>query len=180
MAVFGMTRGIRVDMLPANAAGLIAAGMRYEAGKIRSLKVPIREAIDEVIRPRIGANFLNYEAADKYKWTPLAEFSPDLPYRQQSGNSQGPLMRVTWRLYNVATSVGIWKFRGNEGVAFIDSLPGAEYGFYHESSRVRYSPLTNGRIPQREFLVVSEADVEEIREIIGDWVEDRLDRIRVR
>lgn len=146
-----------VEMQP-SAAELVAGLSRY-AGSLRSLKQPLEQSVDRVIRPGIEERF----AMEGPGWEPL---SPEtIATRRREGFSDGPILTKTGNLRTVATQKNIWDIQGQQGTAFVTDLPGAEYGWVHE--------FGGGRVPQRSFLEIGPEEMDQIEGIFQEFLAER-------
>lgn len=142
-----------VQMIP--SATEMVAGLTRFAGSLRSLRDPLEEAVDGVLRPEVEEAF----ASEGPGWESLKDVT--IRDRRRLGFADGPILTRSGNLRSVATSKRIWEFDGQSGEAFVTDLPGAEYGFAHE--------LGLG-VPQRSFMGVSDEGMDQIEEIFENFI----------
>lgn len=157
-----MAKRLMVDIKTIPNLMRLAGALSYWSGELRSTKPVLKEAVDEVVRPRIRENFASESAAGN-PWAQLSETT--VKDRLSQGYDSGPILNRTGTLAEAAQQANIWTFRGSQGEAFIKGLPDrAWYGVVHDQG------LLAPQVPQREFFVINEDDEEEIREILTEWV----------
>ena len=145
---------------------------------------PIKKAVDDAVRPTVGASFTTEGRVGGDSWAPLAEQTPFMGYRAYHNAPYNPILRVTGTLYEEATSARIWNFRGRtEGAAvvythsFINARnsAGNPYAVYMQEGVPNNLGLSGGLspVPARPFLRVDEDDMNHIEEIFRDWFSER-------
>lgn len=144
-----------VEMIP--RASVMVAGLTRFAGSLRSLRDPLEEAVDEVLRPGVETAF----ARQGPGWEALKPAT--IRIRESEGFSAGPILTKTGNLRSVATSKGIWEFHGQTyASAFVADLPGAEYGEYHQTG--------TDHMPERPFMNISEGQMNQIKNIFERFI----------
>lgn len=150
-------------MVP-NAAVMFAAFADVGAG-IKSLRQPLKEAIQTVIAPSIRESFDTGGPG----WEPLSESR--LAQKAAQGLPEDTLI-ASGTLRRVAGQLNIWSINGGygsgEAVAFVSSLPGAEYGVFHDEGTYR--------MPQREFLYIKPEDEPKVEQVFEDYIRMRFQR----
>lgn len=159
---------MRVDVTTIPKLAALAGSLSRFAGEIRSMKDPLEEAVDEVIRPRIRENFSS-ESAAGIGWAPLSETT--IQDRLNRGYDSGPILQRSGALAQAAQQKNIWKFSGQAGEAFVTELPqNAWYGIIHDQG------LLEPKVPARPFFAINADDMDEIEEIFGRWVARSFDK----
>jgi phage gpG-like protein len=167
MAARGTGGGFRVDFDP---EPYILASQFFLAGsRIRSLREPIKKAIKEVVAPAFVRNFA---AGGRPKWTPLAEAT--IEWRKEEGHSgAAPLIRSR-RLMRTAGQQNIWNIdgRAGEAEARLEDLPSHSwYGIVHQHGWDTGASI----IPQRQWAVITADEADAVAEVIGNWVQTRIE-----
>jgi phage gpG-like protein len=138
-------------------AGMFIYGLEEFADIFKSLRAPLKEAIQKVVAPSFRQNF---DVGGRPAWEELT------PQTVARGGSK-PLVR-TGLLQTVAGQLNIWTIDGIEGMAYVDDLPRAQYGEFHQEG--------TSRMPARPWAVFQDQDIEDINELFGDWVEAKWRR----
>lgn len=164
-------------MLP--SAAELQGAFNQSIGEIRGFEAsktsgPLQRSVDEVIRPAIRSSFASQAEAGVVNWTPLAEQTPFMPYRQMHNAAGNPILDVTGKLKRVAQQKNIWQFDGTRGVAFVPSVP-VHYAEVHQHGANNYGLKGGLRpIPARPFISVTDTHIAEMEIIFGEWMMDKL------
>jgi|SRR5215471_411071 len=153
--------GFTIDFIP--TIGVIVGGLAEMAASLEDVQSLLEQAVDQVMVPSIHENFLQSGRPDA--WEPLAEGT--IAQRAAAGQEGPPLIR-TGALLSAAIDPGSWEILafGGEGAASLVDLPGAEYGVFHQTGTTF--------IPQREFLLFQQNDLEKLEFLMGTWVDIQL------
>lgn len=143
-----------VEMIP--RASVMVAGLSRFSGSLRSLRGPLEDAVDGVLRPSVEEAF----ELEGPGWAPLAKST--IQDRERRGFSAGPILTRSGNLRKVATRKGIWHIDGQAGTAYAEGLPGAEYGIHHVYG--------NDQMPPRNFFGIDEEGMDQIEEIFEDFI----------
>lgn len=135
----------------------VLADLNHLESSITSFREPMEESVRQVLMPSIDTNF---HVGGRPAWEPLHGRT-----RTRNNREGRPLVR-TGNLRQVATSFNIWAFSDDE--AWIDRLPGAEYGVVHQTGA--------GGIPERPWAVYQTEDEEGVLEVFEHWIDRILDR----
>jgi len=142
---------------------------RYEAFGIyvNNLKKPLTQSVEKVLVPAITKNF---DVQGRPKWDALAPSTVE-----KKGFST--ILYETGQLRSVATAKSIWKVKTSAGVgtASVDSLPGAEYGMYHQSGFI--NARTGTAVSARPFMVIQDEEERAVEEVFDEWLEDRIRQV---
>jgi phage gpG-like protein len=172
LGIGGASRGFGVFMFP--SANFLQGALNSWSGEMRSFREPLNQSVREVVIPRVRDNFASESEAGN-PWVPLAEATPFMPYRVAHGmeGRSDSILKVTGRLQRAVTSVGIWRFDGIGGMAFVSEIGSAPYAEVHQQGAVNRG-LKGGlsNIPARPFLSVNQEDVDRMETIFQDWVSD--------
>lgn len=179
-----MVAGLRIDpnvqvftFLP--SLGIIAAQVEKLGLDIRSFREPLKRSIQQVLAPSFRTNF---EVGGRPSWEPLAPYTI-----QKKGGNTRPLIR-SGKLMRVIQQLNIWTITPN--AASLQDLPEAVwYGKVHqagigtgfsttirnaEARRQARGSLAN--IPQRQFVMIQDQDIEAIDEVFSKWLMERMIR----
>lgn len=137
---------------------MIAADYAEVGLQIKSFREPLKRSIQQVMAPSFAKNF---DAGGRPAWEPLADST--LADKAALGYPDDILIR-TGKLKRVAQQLNIWNITTEE--AYVDNLPNAEYGFFHEGG-TRF-------MPQRIFMDVTEQDEDAIAEVFENWIGERF------
>jgi phage gpG-like protein len=161
---FGATGQAGIMMMP--SASWLQGALNRFAGDLRSTRKPIERAVDEVIRPRIRANFGD-ESEAGVGWPPLHPNTRLMGYRAMYGAHDNPILDVTGKLKYEAQTKKIWKFQGQQStaVASASAFTRAPYGPLHQSG--------TQHMPPRPFLAITEDDMNEIEDIFTQYIAER-------
>jgi phage gpG-like protein len=198
-------RGLRFDrVLYAGwmlnpSIGLVAKDIERLGIDIRSFRVPLSRAVSEVMTRSIRRNFDVGGRPDP--WAPLADYTVEV-----RGTSE-PILVRSGRLRRIASQFNIWtitqtsaSIRSLPESIWYGNIHQAGYGSLMDIARkelgaqatlrdikVRALQLMMGArppgrqtkfvIPQRQFILFQEVDIEAIQEIFINWMEDRADRV---
>lgn len=165
---------IRLEIMGMANAFNMGRALSTQAGKIRSLEKPLRQAVNEVIIPAIDRSFLLERETENSDWEPLAESTPFWSYRASRNAGGNPILNVTGNLRGVATNPSIWTFHNQRGLAEVRDLPGAQYGKAHEFGYYNFQTGTD--VPARAFMTIGDRSINQIEEIFYDYIEGRLGR----
>jgi len=180
--------------------GIVAKDIDRLGIDIRSFKEPLIKAIRLVMMPSIRKNF-EMGGRPEPGWPPLAE------YTVKVRGEAWPILVRSGALKKVATSFSIWtigqttaSIRELPSKVWYGNLHQAGYGSIGQIARKELGPRATPQdiqdramqlflgarpahqqskivIPQREFAVFQDEDMEKIQEIFIDWVEQRADRV---
>lgn len=180
------------------APGIVARDIDRLGLEFQNFKVPLTQAIRQVMMPSIRKNF---EVGGRPDWDPLAD------YTVQVRGTSTPILVRSGNLARVASSFPIWTI--GDTSASIQSLPSnVWYGNIHQAGygnmlsiarrelggmasrrdiERRVAQLFEGArppgqqtkfvIPQREFALFQDEDVDKIQEIFADWMERQADQV---
>lgn len=144
---------------------------------IRSFKVPLKRAVQQVVIPSIQMNFHKH---GRPRWTPLASSTVD-----QKGHAV-PLF-LTGALRSTMKQIGIWHIDTEK--ALITDLPekvwygvihqagasGHRYKSFHDEVVDRYVNIgQSGAIPARPFAMIQPEDEEAIEQVFVEWLNERI------
>ena len=182
------------------APGIVAKDIDKLGLDLQSFKVPLVKAIRLVMMPSIRKNFEQGGRPDP-GWEPLA------PYTINVRGTAWPILVRSGALKRVASSFAIWtigqtsaSIRSMPSSVWYGNLHQAGYGSIGQIARRQLGPRATAQdiedramelfmgatpakkqtkitIPQREFALFQESDVEKIQEIFIDWVEERADKV---
>lgn len=159
---FDTSTKIELDPSPA----LFALQMDILGREIRSFREPLKRSIQLVLGPSFRQNF---DVGGRPSWVPLAQSTIDKKQRIGAKFVNEVLME-TGKLRRVAGQLNAWKIEGGylaeEAKAYVDDLPGAEYGAVHQ--------FGNDHVPERAFLIIQDEDQSKIEEVFGLWLDERL------
>jgi phage gpG-like protein len=154
--------GIDIDMDP--TPFLLVAQFNALDVDVRSFREPLKRSIQKVIAPSIGKNF---DLGGRPPWEPLGmDTVTHCRY-----DSSFDILRRTGRLKRVAQQLNVWQL--GRDYANATDLPGAEYGFVHQTGGIGGQ---GADIPERPFLAVQDEDLNNIENVFEDWFAERLDR----
>lgn len=137
---------------------LLAAELDLIASDIKSFREPLKRAIQKVMAPSFKKNF---DLGGRPPWQELQDDT--ILQKSYYGASSGTLVK-SGLLQKVAQQLNLWKIGSEE--AMIQEMPRAAYGAVHQEG--------SANVPQREWAVVQEEDVDAIEEIFADWLSERL------
>jgi len=147
---------------------------------IRSTRAAMEEMVKGPIRERIAANFAGETAAGD-DWEELSPNTPFMPYRRYHSAESAPILNVTGKLEKAALAFARWEFDGQRSEMFVpsDSFAGnVPYGYtMHEGGIIKSKIATGKRIPARPFFVVTSEDIDELQEMLGDYLQRRFDAV---
>lgn len=145
-----------VTILP--PAALLAEDFAIIGLQIKSFREPLKRSIQQVMAPSFAKNF---DVGGRPSWVPLADAT--LADKEAQGYPDDILIR-TGKLKRVAQQLNIWNISSDE--AYVDNLPGADYGFFHEGG--------TQFMPQRIFMDVTEQDEDDIANVFENWIGERF------
>lgn len=150
--------GIDIDWFP--SPRIVALQLDHFGMDIRSYREPLQRAVQEVMAPSIGENF---EVGGRPSWDQLSEFTI-------AKKGHDTILVDSGALERIAQQLNVWTINRYE--AYINDLPGAEYGFFHQSG---FTNARTGRdVPARQFLLIQPEDEEAIVELFEEWIQERL------
>ncbi len=137
---------------------------------IRSFREPLKRSIQAVLGPSFRHSF---DVGGRPSWEPLTETTIERKVAKGSRNPEKILVD-TGKLQKVAGQLNIWEINGIQGEAHVESLPGADYGRFHQSGFTHN--VSGNQVPAREFLVIQPQDENEIELVFDIWVRERFRR----
>lgn len=137
-------------------AWIIAASFFAFAIDLRSFRVPLKRAVQQVASPSMQKNF---ELGGRPAWEPLAEGT----LKQKQGDRT---LVETGLLQRVAGQLNLWTITSED--ASIDSMPRATYGEFHQ--------FGTSKMPARPWADLQEEDLVAIDDVFGLWFMERLAR----
>lgn len=141
---------------------ILQANFKQLAIDIRSFREPLKRSIQGVIAPSIGVNFA---VGGRPAWADLEEDTVRAKASEGIANPSLPLTRKG-KLKKVAQQLNAWTITKDN--AFMNRLPGADYGWYH---------VTGTRfMPERDFAIIQPEDIDEIEEVFRIWLYQRMAR----
>lgn len=182
------------------APGIVAKDINKLALDLESFRVPLTSAIKLVVIPSIRKNFM-VGGRPEPGWEPLAE------YTIRVRGDAWPILVRSGALKRAATSFSIWtvgketaSIRQLPSSVWYGNLHQAGYGSLgtiarrelgagatQEDVEARMMELFMGArpakkqskfvIPQREFAMFQEEDIEKIQEIFVKWMEEQADKV---
>lgn len=188
-----VSNGLRVDSLLSMGfsfnptIAMSAKGFNKMDIDIRSFRVPLKRAIQQVIAPSIGKNFISNGRPEQ--WTPLADDTVMMKDRDPNAKfGSESILRRSGLLWKTMQQYNIWTVTTTQ--AAILSLPDKIwYGALHqEGFGVRASSLDHFAspselknmaggggvyIPARPFAVLQDADLDGIARVFVTWVAER-------
>jgi len=181
------------------APGIVAKDIDRLGIDIRSFREPLVKAIRTVMMPSIRKNF--QVGGRPEPWQALAA------YTVAKRSATGPILVRSGNLARAASSFAIWSIGETSAAiksmpsnVWYGNLHQAGYGSIGDIARRQLGPgatlqdiqeramelfmgatpakkQTKVTIPQREFALFQQEDMEDIQEIFADWMEDRADRV---
>lgn len=159
---------------------------------IRSFRVPLKRAIQQVIAPSIGQNFVANGRPDA--WMPYSDSTVQMKMNDPKNRfGEGDMLRRSGLLWKTMQQYNIWTVTQTQ--AAILQLPQKVwYGAIHQAgfgqSAAEVAPARGGmflspaelkamgggakvRIPARPFVMFQSQDIDRIQEIFADWVLER-------
>ena len=128
---------------------------------IRSFREPLKRSIQEVVGPSMHENFA---VGGRPPWEPLHERTVD---DKAAGGYPEDILVRSGDLAQVAGQLNLWTIDGPGGEARSTGLPErVHYGIFHQSG-TRF-------MPQREWAVIQEEDIDRIVEVFDEWLGERL------
>jgi hypothetical protein len=156
----GVGFGMTMEAIPGFA--ILAADVDKLGIDIRSFRVPLKRAIQQVVAPSLGENFLAGGRPDS--WVPLTDAT--IQIKQEEGSTYPPeqiLMR-TGLLFTTIQQLNIWEITTTQ--ASIPALPDKiAYGEAHEFGL--------GFNPERPFIVLQDQDLDKVDKVFEDWLYER-------
>lgn len=143
---------------------IILAGMFDNFGAdVRSLRVPLKAAVQEVVAPAIDRNF----EAGGYPTTWVALHERTILQKAAMGapDPEAPLKR-SGDLQTVATQLNVWTIDGQEGSAFMQLPEAVEYGYFHEFGT--WSHVA------RPWASMTEEDIDDVVKVFDEWLGDLI------
>lgn len=146
---------------------LIFAGEVDRLGlDIRSFRVPLTRAIQQVMAPSMQENF---DMGGRPAWQPVSEATALIKGRM--GAPDTPLTR-TGELKRNMGYLSMWTITQED--ASIDQLPERIfYGTIHQGGS-RNGGGRGSNIPQRQFAMFQPDDEDKIREVFDTWLGERV------
>jgi phage gpG-like protein len=161
---------------------------------IRSYRVPLKRAIQRVLAPSIGQNFIANGRPDV--WVPYSDQTVQMKMNDPKNRfGEGDMLRRSGLLWKTMQQYNIWTVTQNQ--AAILNLPDKVwYGAVHQAGYgMRASSVTQGSgggglfmspkeiraaggsakvfIPARPFALFQSEDIDKVQEIFADWVLER-------
>jgi phage gpG-like protein len=145
--------GFNNVMVPSLA--LTLWGLEEWSTNLEDVHKLLETIVDDIMIPSVHENFLQ---GGRPTWDELAEGT----LLQKKGDA---ILIETGVLLDVAISPYTWVINATagEGEVTVQSLPGAEYGYYH-STGTRFMPM-------REFIMFQDEDLAKIDLAMGTWVD---------
>lgn len=144
---------------------IIAASVEKMGLDVRSFRVPLTQAVQQVVIPSMQENF---SQGGRPTWQSVSE-ATDL-IKGNLGFSDTPLVR-TGTLKQNMTYLSLWTI-DTEQAAIMDLPDRIAYGGIHQAG----SSTTSGRgsnIPARPFAVIQDEDGQAISDIFDAWLDER-------
>lgn len=170
--------GLSFDFEP--SIGILAAKVNKLGLDISDFKDPLTRSIQQVMIPSFEENFAS---GGRPAWEPLSEYAV-----KQRGSSR-PILVRTGALKTDATSLGIWHI--TDKAASIQTWPASSW--YAQIHQAGYGSASNAgatsarkgtgvraakiHIPARPFIMFQPEDVEDIRGVFMEWLEEKLDAV---
>lgn len=149
---------LTMQLIP--SAAILETDFKTLGLTVRSFREPLNRIVREVAIPSIRENF---EQGGRPGWRPLAQTTREIRSRQ-GYTPDDPLWRSAV-LVNAATQVSDWTVTSE--AAFISNLPErAWYGVLHDQGL--------GGMPQRQFFMWQDEDIERADQIFEEWLKGRL------
>jgi phage gpG-like protein len=182
------------------APGIVAKDVKKLGLDLQSFRVPLTSAIKLVVIPSIRKNFA-VGGRPEPGWEPLAE------YTIKVRGTAWPILVRSGALKRAATSFSIWtvgkesaSIRSLPSSVWYGNLHQAGYGSLGSIARRELGAMASREdieervhelfmgarpphkqtkfvIPQREFAMFQEQDVEKIQEIFVEWMEAQADKV---
>jgi phage gpG-like protein len=179
--------------------GIVAKDIKKLGLDLETFRVPLEKSVRLVMMPSIHKNFV--AQGRPTPWEPLAE------YTKFVRGVSGPILRRTGDLERAASSFGIWTIgitsatiKSLPSNVWYGALHQAGYGSLTDIARRKLGPRASAAdvasealslflgetparkqskfvIPQREFILFQEEDLEAIQEIFIDWMEDQAAQV---
>lgn len=156
---------------------IVGGNLREIGYGIKSFREPLRRAIKEVMGPSFTKNF---DAGGRPKWAPIAESTVEFQEilarsgkgKNRRGKGRKGVLVQTGALRQTMGQLNIWTISTTD--ATITSLPGSVwYGAVHQAG---YAGGNAPAIPARPFVLFQPEDEEEIAEVFGKWLDERIER----
>ena len=173
-------------------AQILAHDIDKLAVDIRSMRVPLRRSVEQVMIPSIRTNF---DVGGRPRWQPLAQGTID-----NRGSSE-PILIRTGRLKRTATQKNMWYYYWSSSANSVTAAEFDErqlskrvpYGIFHQygafshndplSKRIKKSnpdallgeETANWRLPARMFVTMRPEDQVQVHSIFYQWLVERTD-----
>jgi len=167
-----------VEMTFEPSIGIMARKYDKLGASIKSFRVPLKRAVQEVVIPSIQVNF---HKSGRPRWPDLAEST-----WRQKGSGEKALIR-TGALMRRMAQVGIWQIDTEK--AMITHMPedvwygalhqaghGTYEGFFDPVKRATVNIGGEGALPARPFVMLQSEDLPKIDLIFVEWVNERVQR----
>lgn len=135
---------------------------------LRSLREPLKRAVQQVIIPSIRMNF---DAQGRPPWAPYA--SSTIEFHQELGTTMSKsLLNKTGTLKRTATQLNVWSITKEE--AKFNGLPqNVWYGNLHQTGG-KGGKGAGGVIPARPFVMFQDSDGDKITQVFAKWLDERI------
>lgn len=144
---------------------IVAADIEKMAMDIRSFRVPLTRAVQQVMIPSIQENF---SVGGRPGWQSVADATQQI--KANLGSPVTPLTRTGTLKRNMGY-LSMWDITTDQ--ATISALPDRiAYGGVHQSGS-RIGAGRGSNIPARPFAVFQDADEDKITEIFDQWLGER-------
>ena len=170
--------------------GMATKGINKLGVDIRSFRVPLHDAIKNVIAPSIRSNF---EAGGRPPWKDLSKAT--LATRAREGTGDKILVR-SGKLQRVASQLNIWSITSTAAIignlpqevgygkvhqegydrrsAFIKKARGGAFGTTSDVISSALGKKSSPDIPARPFLMIHTEDEDAIRAVFVEWLGMRV------
>jgi phage gpG-like protein len=170
-------------------AKILAHDVDKLAMDIRSFRVPLRRAVEQVMIPSIRTNF---DVGGRPRWQPLAQGTVD----NRHGSAE-PILIRTGRLKRTATQKNMWKYYTTSIGSSVSAVEFDEdqlkrrvpYGIFHQYGAVGWRNAVDRMVlqaggipgppswelPSRMFVTMRPEDQVEIHSIFYAWLVERAD-----
>lgn len=129
---------------------------------LKSIHEPLKRSIQQVMAPSFQKNF---DVGGRPSW---ADLQPTTTERFKKRGGGGALV-ATGTLKRKAGQLNIWTIDGPGGMASVDTVPGAEYGMFHQDGTRHF--------PARPWAVFQQEDMDDIIEVFGKWIDERFSNV---
>jgi phage virion morphogenesis protein len=162
-------RDMAVNIKFEPSMGIMARRVDKLGLDIRSFREPLTRAVQKVMIPSFQKNF---EEHGRPPWIPLTD---DTVKRKAKKGQPPDELIATGKLKRTMGYVNVWTIDSEK--AYIQDLPdGIWYGKVHQMGLERESEGFDIGIPARPFVMAQREDINDIEEVFGDWLEERIIR----